>query len=54
MLTAGESPIWRVYQMGHRGPTMIGRTYGRWMTNAVSEAGMKAVALFGGDAAKNL
>jgi len=47
MLTAGESPVWVAQQMGHADMTMIARTYGRWITDAVPDAGSKAEALFG-------
>lgn len=46
MLTAGESPIWVANQMGHSDTTMIFRRYGRWITDAVPDAGEKAVILF--------
>jgi hypothetical protein len=39
MLTAGESPVWLAQQMGHSDFTMIARTYGRWITDAVPDAG---------------
>jgi integrase len=54
MLTAGESPIWIANQMGHSDTTMIFRRYGRWITDAVPEAGDKAVMLFAKNAAKKL
>jgi len=47
MLTAGESPVWLAQQMGHSDFTMIARTYGRWIPDAVPDAGGKAEALFG-------
>ena len=46
MLTAGESPIWLAAQMGHSDTTMIFRNYGRWIPDAVPEAGNKAVEMF--------
>ena len=46
MLTAGESPVWLAQQMGHSDMTMIARTYGRWIADAVPEAGNKAVQMF--------
>lgn len=46
MLTAGESPIWLAGQMGHADTTMIFRNYGRWIPDAVPDAGNKAVAMF--------
>ena len=54
MLTAGESPIWLAQQMGHTDLTMISRTYGRWMSDAVPDAGRKAEALFAKKAAVKL
>ena len=50
MLTAGESPVWLAQQMGHSDFTMIARTYGRWIPDAVPDAGGKAEALFGSKA----
>jgi integrase len=46
MLTAGESPVWLANQMGHSDLTMIARTYGRWIVDALPDAGSKAVAMF--------
>jgi len=46
MLTAGESPIWLAGQMGHADTTMIFRNYGRWIPDAVPNAGDKAVEMF--------
>jgi len=46
MLTCGESPVWLAQQMGHSDFTMIARTYGRWIPDAVPDAGGKAEALF--------
>lgn len=46
MLTAGESPVWVAQQMGHADMTMIARVYGRWIANAVPDAGGKAEAMF--------
>ena len=48
MLTAGESPIWVAQQMGHSDTTMIFRNYGRWIPDAHTESGNKAVELFAG------
>lgn len=47
MLSAGESPMWVAQQMGHADWTMIARVYGRWIPDAVPDAGQKAVATFG-------
>lgn len=52
MLTAGESPIWLSAQMGHSDTTMIFRNYGRWIPDAVPEAGNKAVEMFAGTTSK--
>jgi len=46
MLTAGESPMWVAQQMGHKDWTMIARVYGRWIKDALPEAGNRAVAMF--------
>ncbi|RQS39803.1 Arm DNA-binding domain-containing protein [Burkholderia sp. Bp8990] len=46
MLSAGEHPMWVAKQMGHADWTMIARVYGRWMPDAESGAGGKAVAMF--------
>jgi integrase len=48
MLTAGENPMWVAKQMGHADWGMIRRIYGRFMPEAVPDAGAKAEALFGG------
>lgn len=53
MLTAGESPIWLAGQMGHSDTTMIFRNYGRWIPDAVPDAGNKAVEMFAGIAQIN-
>ena len=47
MLSAGESPMWVAQQMGHADWTMIARVYGRWIPDAVPDAGQKVVATFG-------
>ncbi len=47
MLTAGEPPMWVAQQMGHEDWTMISRTYGKWIKDALPEVGNKAVMLFG-------
>jgi integrase len=52
MLTAGESPIWLAGQMGHSDTTMIFRNYGRWIPDAVPDAGNKAVEMFAPTSAK--
>lgn len=46
MLTAGESPVWVAQQMGHSDTGMIFKIYGRWIPDAVPDAGGKAVAMF--------
>lgn len=46
MLTAGESPMWVAQQMGHKDWTMIARVYGRWIKDALPDAGNKATELF--------
>jgi integrase len=33
-------------QMGHKDWTMIARVYGKWIKDAMPEAGNKAVAMF--------
>lgn len=48
MLTAGESPMWVAQQMGHADWGMIRKIYGRWIPDAVPDAGSKAERLFGG------
>ena len=39
--------MWVAQQMGHADWTMIARVYGRWIPDAVLDAGGKAVATFG-------
>lgn len=46
MLTAGESPMWVAQQMGHADWGMIRRIYGRWIPDAVPDAGNKAERMF--------
>lgn len=46
MLTAGEYPVWIAGQMGHADTAMIFRNYGRWIEDASSNSGSKAVAMF--------
>lgn len=48
MLSSGESPMWVATQMGHANWTMIGKVYGKWMPDAIPDAGQKAEAIFGG------
>lgn len=47
MLSAGEHPMWVARQMGHSDWSMITRVYGKWMPDAMPDAGSKAVATFG-------
>lgn len=47
MLSAGEHPMWVAKQMGHSDWSMIARTYGKWMPDAMPDAGQKAEAIFG-------
>ena len=47
MLSAGESPMWVAQQMGHSDWGMIRRVYGKFIQDAIPEAGNKAVAIFG-------
>ncbi len=46
MLSAGETPVWVAGQMGHTDVTMIFRVYGRWIPDALLDAGEKAVKTF--------
>ena len=46
MLSAGEYPVWIAGQMGHADTAMIFRNYGRWIEDASSNSGSKAVAMF--------
>jgi len=46
MLSAGEHPMWVAKQMGHADWTMIARVYGKWMPDADTGAGSRAVAMF--------
>ncbi|MDQ2140929.1 site-specific integrase [Alcaligenaceae bacterium B3P038] len=46
MLSAREHPMWVASQMGHRDWTMIARIYGKWIPEADTTAGEKAVSLF--------
>jgi integrase len=47
MLSAGEHPMWVAKQMGHSDWSMIARRYGKWMPEAMPDAGEKAVQKFG-------
>lgn len=46
MLSAGESPMWVAQQMGHKDWAMIRHVYGKFMPDAVPDAGEKAVKIF--------
>lgn len=46
MLSAGESPMWVAQQMGHSDWGMIRTRYGKFMPDAVPDAGDKAVKIF--------
>ncbi len=46
MLSAGESPMWVAQQMGHSDWGMIRQIYGKFMPDAVPDAGEKAVKIF--------
>lgn len=46
MLSAGESPMWVAQQMGHADWGMIRQIYGKFMPDAVPDAGEKAVEIF--------
>lgn len=50
MLSAGEHPMWVANKMGHKDWSMIARRYGRWMPEAMPDAGQKATAIFWTDA----
>lgn len=47
MLSAGESPMWVAAQMGHADWGMIRKTYGKFMPDAIPDAGEKAVGIYG-------
>lgn len=47
MLSTGENPRWIATYMGHTDWTMIARVYGKWMPEVESNAGNKAVEMFG-------
>ena len=49
MLSAGEHPMWVAQQMGHADWGMIRRIYGKWIPSADTQAGSKAVAMFGAE-----
>ncbi len=46
MLTAGENALWVAGQMGHADAGMINRNYGRFIKDAVPNAGSLAVRMF--------
>ena len=46
MLSSGEPPQWVAAQLGHTSTQMITRTYGRFMPEALPDAGSRADALF--------
>ncbi|WP_273150762.1 tyrosine-type recombinase/integrase [Methylophaga thiooxydans] len=46
MLSAGEHPMWVASQMGHADWSMIARIYGKWMPEAIPDAGGKAETIF--------
>lgn len=43
LLSLGENPMWVAYQMGHADWGMIRKRYGRWIPDANSSAGDKAM-----------
>ena len=45
MLTAGEHPQWVAKQMGHKDWTMIARVDGKYMEEALPEAGESPLIL---------
>ena len=47
MLSAGEHPMWVAQQMGHADWGMIRRIYGKWIPDSDTQAGSRAVAMFG-------
>lgn len=47
MLTADEHPMWVAQQMGHKDWAEIRRTYGKFIKDAMPEAGGKAESMFG-------
>ncbi len=49
MLSAGEHPMWVAQQMGHTDWGMIRRIYGKWIPDADTQAGSRAVAMFSRD-----
>lgn len=53
MLSAGEHPMWVANKMGHKDWSMIARRYGKWMPEAMPDAGQKAIAAFWNDEDKN-
>jgi len=46
MLSSGENPLWVAQQMEHSDTKMSFRHYGKWIPDAIPEAGSKAVRLF--------
>jgi integrase len=50
MLSSGESPMWVAAQMGHSDWGMIRKTYGKFMPDAIPDAGNKAVEIYGRNA----
>jgi integrase len=53
MLSAGESPMWVAQQMGHKDWGMIRHRYGKYMPDAIPDAGEKAVEIYGENAVRN-
>ena len=47
MLSAGKTPVWLSGQMGHINVNMIYKIYVRWIPDAATNAGQKAVGIFG-------
>ena len=54
MLSSGEQPLWVASQLGHNGPEMLNRNYGKWMPSATPDAGSKAVQIFYNNGATKL
>lgn len=53
MLSAGEPPMWVAEQMGHKDWGMIRTVYGKYMPDAIPDAGEKAVNIYGENAVQN-
>ena len=53
MLSAGEPPMWVANQMGHADWGMIRKTYGKFMPDAIPDAGDRAVKIYGENAGTN-